>query len=74
MEVDDGADAGVAGTSGRGAGGRGRAATLADIEEEEKERFYEVSVSAVICHFTLNVLDVEVMLLLLGIPALLSDY
>ncbi|GAX83461.1 hypothetical protein CEUSTIGMA_g10886.t1 [Chlamydomonas eustigma] len=41
MEVDDGTDAGAAGVSGRGAGGRGRAATLADIEEEEKERFYE---------------------------------
>ena len=39
MDVDDGADA-VAGPSGRG--GRGRAATLAEVDEKERERFMEV--------------------------------
>ena len=38
MEVDDGTDG--AGTSGRG--GRGRAATLAENNEQERERFMEV--------------------------------
>ncbi len=45
MEVDDGAEAGTSGRGG-GARGRGREATLADIEEQERERFMEVSRSS----------------------------
>ena len=41
MEVDDGAEQAATGTSGRG--GRGRAATLAENDEIERERFMEVS-------------------------------
>ena len=41
MEIDDSTEPASAGPSGRG--GRGRAATLAENDEVERERFMEVS-------------------------------